>query len=244
MTTPRDGATAAAWKRPAAALLVLATVVALGLPAMAPAGGGTGGGARTTVVLGRTPSTPQASCPESPCRAVGSVTGFQLRNEEGSLPFRVPRDGRIVAWSITLSEPTSRQRAFFNGFFGRPPEAHIAILRRVPESQPPVFRLQRQSGLRLLSAYLGQTVRFRLGKPLPARQGDVVALSIPTWAPGFAFSLPADNVWRASRERGECLNPTDLRQGRPQQVVGSRRAYGCRYEGARLLYTATLVSGR
>jgi hypothetical protein len=224
---------------------MLAVVVTICLLGASSAGAGAGGGgARTTVVLGKTPSTPDASCPESPCRAVGSVTGFQTRNEEGGLPFRVPRDGRIVAWSITVSEPSSRQRAFFNGFFGRPPEAHLAILRRVPETQPPAYRLRSQSGLRILSPYLGQTVRFRLGRPLRVDQGDIVALSIPTWAPAFAFNLPAENAWRASRERGECLNPTDLRQGRPQQVVGSRRVYGCKYETARLLYTATLVSGR
>lgn len=207
-------------------------------------GAGAAGGARVTVVLGKTPSPPEAACPESPCRAIGSVTGFQVRNEEGNLPFRVPRHGRIVAWSITLSEPTGRQRAFFNGFFGRPPEAHLAILRRVPDSHPPVYRLIRQSGIRVLSPYLGETVRFRLGKELAARRGDIVALSIPTWVPAFAFNLPASNVWRASRKVGECVNPTDLRQGRPQQVVGSRRVYGCKYQMARLLYTATLVSGR
>lgn len=231
---------------------VTVTLAAIGFAALsataglagATEGAGASGGARVTVVLGKTPSPPDPSCPESPCRAIGSVTGFQVRNEEGSLPFRVPRDGRIVAWSITLSEPTSRQRAFFNGFFGRPPEAHLAILRRVPDSHPPVYRLIRQSGIRVLSPYLGKSVRFRLGKELAVRKGDIVGLSIPTWLSAFAFNLPQANVWRASRKVGECVNPTDLRQGRPQQVVGSKRVYGCKYQMAMLLYTATLVSGR
>lgn len=209
-----------------------------------PAGAGAAPGAgRTTVILGKTPNAPDASCPETPCRAIGSVTGFQIRNEEGSLPFRVSRNGEITAWTVTVSHPTASQRAFFNGFFGRPPEAHLAILKRVPGSHPPRYRLRRQSPVRLLSPYLGQTVRFKLADPLRVRKGNVVALSIPTWIPAFAFDLSPANAWRASRQPGHCTNATDLRQGKPQQVVGSRRIYGCRYEGARLLYTATLVTG-
>jgi hypothetical protein len=245
MTWPRDGATLGArTRRVLAAQLVFGAVAVLAVLLASPGAGASGGGARATIVLGKTPTTPDASCPESPCRAVGRVTGFQVGNEEGGLPFRVPRDGRIVAWTITVSEPTPRQRSFFNGFFGRPPEAHLAILRKVPDTRPPQYRLRRQSGIRVLSAYLGQTVRFRLGKPLRVRRGDVVGISIPTWASGFAFNLPTQNAWRASRERGECINTTDLRQSRPQQVVGSKRSYGCRYSAARLLYTATLVTGR
>lgn len=241
----KSGDVAATFGRSRIALALAAALAAVsGGSALAAAGDGATTSARATVVLGKTPSTPDASCPESPCRAIGSVTGFQTRNEEGTLPFRVPRNGRIVAWNITLSEPTGRQRAFFNGFFGRPPEAHLAILRKVRGSRPPEYRLLRQSALRVLSPYLGQTVRFRLGKALSVRRGDVVALSIPTWAPAFAFSLPAANVWRASREVGACVNPTELRQGHPQQIVGSRRTYGCKYRMARLLYTATLVTGR
>src|SRR6478672_6093404 len=77
---------------------------------------------RTTVVLGETATTPDPSCPELPCQAVGSVTGFQLNNGQAKLPFSVPKNGKITAWTLTLAQPTNKQRAFFNGFFGTPPE--------------------------------------------------------------------------------------------------------------------------
>ena len=55
---------------------------------------------RTTVVLGGTATTPDPSCPELPCQAVGSVTGFQVSTDQGSLPFRVRRDGVIkITWN-------------------------------------------------------------------------------------------------------------------------------------------------
>jgi hypothetical protein len=196
---------------------------------------------RTTVVLGSTATLPDPSCPELPCQAVGSVTGFQVSTNQGSLPFRVPRAGKVKAWTLTLAQPTNQQRSFFNGFFGTPPEARLAILRRVPGTNPPRYNLRRQGSIHVLSPYLGQTVKF--GASLKVEKGDIVGLTIPTWAPAFAQNLPASNAWRASREPGKCTNTTAVRQGQPQQKVGTRATYGCRYSTARLLYTATVVEG-
>jgi hypothetical protein len=219
----------------AAALAIgaLAAMVAL------VAGAGAAPTVRATVVLGQTGNPPNPSCPGLPCQAVGSVTGFQVDNGQLKLPFNVPREGKITAWALTLAQPTPKQRSFFNTFFGTPPEARLAILRRVPRTNPPRYSLQRQGAVKVLSPYLGQTVKF--GASLPVERGEIVALTVPTWAPAFAQGLPADNSWRASRAPGKCTNATDVRQGQPQTKVGRRVTYGCRYNTARLLYTATLT---
>ncbi len=246
MLKSRDNAPAGA-NRPQAALAATAVLVGCLSLLIALIAGASGAGAqtgKTTVILGGGSATPDPSCPDNPCRAIGSVTGFQAQGPTGNLPFRVGRNGRITAWTITLAQPTNSQRAFFNGFFGTPPEARIAILKRVPGTSPPRYKLRRQSPIRVLSPYLGQTVKFKLSNPLPVRKGNIVGLTVPTWAPAFAINLPSQNAWRASRQKGKCLNTTDLRQGRPQQVVDSKRVYGCRYTTARLLYTATLVEDR
>jgi hypothetical protein len=197
---------------------------------------------KVTVTLGHTGAEPDPSCPSLPCQAVGSVTGFQIDNGQTRLPFLVPHDGTIKHWTLTLAQPTNSQRTFFNGFFGTPPEARLAILRRVPGTNPPRYSLRRQGSIKVLSPYLGQTVEF--SSNLEVEKGDIVGLTVPTWAPAFAQELTPDNVWRASREEGACKNATDIRQGEPQQKVGSRATYGCKYTTARLLYTATLVEGR
>jgi hypothetical protein len=197
---------------------------------------------QTTVILGETAAKPDPSCPETPCQAIGSVTGFQVNNGQTRLPFSVPHDGTIKSWTLTLAQPTNSQRAFFNGFFGTPPEARLAILRRIGGSEPPRYVLRSQGSVKVLSPYLGQTVRF--GSNLKVEKGDIVGITVPTWAPAFAQELTAANVWRASREPGACTNSTDIRQGEPQQRVGTRATYGCKYTTARLLYTATLVEGR
>lgn len=215
------------------ALLVILSAAIGGTGAMATSG--------TTVVLGGTATMPDPSCPEDPCQAIGSVTGFQLSTSQSTLPFLVKRSGKVTRWSLTLSQPTNKQRAFFNGFFGTPPEAGLAILRRVPGTSPPRYELRRKGSTHVLSAYLGQTVEF--GASLKVEAGDIVGITIPTWAPAFAQGLTADNSWRASRMPGKCTNTTDVRQGEPQEKVNSSATYGCRYKTARLLYTATVLEG-
>lgn len=196
---------------------------------------------KTTVILGQTSNTPDPACPGEPCQAIGSVTGFQVNNGQTVNPFLVKTDGTIKSWTLTLAQPTNSQRNFFNGFFGTPPEARISIIRRVPGTNPPRYTLRRQGAIKVLSPYLGQTVKF--GSNLKVEKGDIVALSVPTWAPAFSQDLSKNNIWRASRAPGTCTNSTDIRQGEPQSKVGKRATYGCKYTTARLLYTATLVEG-
>jgi hypothetical protein len=195
----------------------------------------------TQVVLGQTSTVPDPSCPELPCQAIGSVTGFQVSTSQTRSPFIVPHDGTIKAWTLTLAQPTNKQRSFFNGFFGTPPEARLAILRRVPGTNPPRYSLRSQGSVKVLTPYFGQTVKF--GASLEVEKGDIVALTVPTWAPAFAQELDPKEVWRASREPGTCTNSTDIRQGEPLDKVGTRATFGCRYSTARILYTATLVEG-
>ena len=198
--------------------------------------------APTTVILGQTSTVPDPSCPGCPARRSAASPASRSTTARRSLPFLVPHDGTIKSWTLTLAQPTNNQRSFFNGFFGTPPEARLAILRRVPGTNPPRYNLRRQGSIKVLTPYLGQTVNF--GASLKVEKGDIVGLTVPTWAPAFSQGLPANNVWRASREPGTCTNSTDIRQGEPQEKVGKRATYGCHYTTARLLYTATLVQGK
>lgn len=208
------------------------------------------------VVLGHTDSTPPPSCPGRivnnvevvPCRVEGHVTGFQAIAGGVPRPYVAPFDGKLVAWSITLSRPSRKDTAkrtdevgFFNEFLGKPSKARIGVLRRVGRSKPPRFKLVRQSPVQILNRYFGGTVVFALDHPLAVLKGQVVALTIPTWAPMFAFNVSDDNTWRGSRRPGQCSSRQDIQEGNPQQGVGKNKVYGCYYSNARLLYTATLV---
>ena len=208
------------------------------------------------VVLGQTPETPPASCPGkivnnvevTPCRVEGHVTGYQAIADGVARPYEAPFEGKIVAWSITLAKPsttetkeTTDEVGFFNDFLGTPSQARIGVLRPIEESKPPKFKLVRQSPVEILNPYFGSTPVFALDHPLTVLKGQVVALTIPTWAPMFAFNVSADNTWRGSRLPEHCSSKEDIQGGHPQQGVGKIKTYGCYYSNARLLYTATLV---
>lgn len=239
-----------AWPLLAGALCLLAGLVALIAP------GAADSAPLRVVVLGQTAETPPASCPGkvvnnvevASCRVEGHVTGFQSIAGGVPRPFEVPFDGKIVAWSITLAKPSSVETdtttdevGFFDDLLGRPSQARIGILRPVEESKPPKYTLVRQSPTQILNPYFGSTPVFALDHPLSVLQGQVVALTIPTWAPMFAFNVDDDNTWRGSRLPKHCSSGEDIQAGHPQQGVGKVKTYGCYYSNARLLYTATLV---
>ena len=194
--------------------------LAIGLIALVAAVGADGAAtaSRTTVVLGSTATMPDPSCPDLPCQAVGSVTGFQVSTNQDRLPFIVPRSGKVKAWTLTLAQPTNRQRSFFNGFFGTPPEARLAILRRVPGTNPPRYNLRRQGSIHVLSPYLGKTVKF--GANLRVERGDIVGLDDPHLGARLRPEpLGAERL--AGQSRAGQVHQLDRRP--PGQAPGQRR---------------------
>src|SRR5215471_16854936 len=201
----------------------------------------------TVTVPGQTAETPPASCPGkivnnveiTPCRVEGHVTGFQSIAEGVARPYEAPFEGKIVAWSITLAKPSTKETkettdevSFFNDFLGTPSEARIGILRPVESTKPPKYTLVRQSPLEVLNPYFGSTPVFALDHPLTVLKGQVVALTVPTWAPMFAFNVTDEDTWRGSRLPDHCASKEDIQGGHPQQGVGKTKTYGCYYSNA------------
>ena len=60
------------------------------------------------------------SCPSSPCLAVNRTTGYQAKVGPRRGLMKVPRDGRIVAWTIRLAKPGS---PWAKRFYRRRPRA-------------------------------------------------------------------------------------------------------------------------
>jgi hypothetical protein len=211
---------------------LLSVALGLILPAVAPA--------RLTEV-GVIPETTPAtvpSCPGSPCLAVSRTTGFQVKIGTNRRPLTAPRAGSVVAWTISLGKPTATQIKFFDANEGGEPEAALAILR--PVAKPNLaYRLVAQSPTIKLKAYFGKTAQFPLERSIVIRKGDIVALTVPTWAPALALGFGKDTSWRASRARKQCSSTSS--QSTHTQI-GSTIQYVCLYQTARLTYSATLIS--
>jgi hypothetical protein len=205
---------------------------------------GAQGGGSDVEHIGNTEDTPKPSCPKDPCQAIGSVTGFQVNAKGEKNLMAAPENGELVAWSVRLSKPKASQREFFGKFYkdeklGTQPTARIAVLK--PPQDGNEYLLKAQGPVVELSDDLGTKPLYTLDDPIPIKEGDIIALTVPTWIPNFAVDLSNKNVWRASREKGACEDSNDIKKGQPHQKVGKERAYGCTYRQARILYTANYV---
>jgi hypothetical protein len=147
----------------------------------------------------------------------------------------IPRDGRIVAWSITLGKPGKKQIKFFDDNLGGTATAQITILRPGAKLR---YRVVGQGEPQKLQPYFGTTVQLALERSIPVKKGYVVALTTPTWIPALAVNLPTDTSWRASRAKGTC---DETSKQTAQTGANTLAQYYCLYRGARLTYSATFI---
>ncbi len=199
------------------------------------------GSLATLAEVGVIPTTTPAtvpSCPEPKCLAVSRTTGFQVKVESNNNLEYMPREGSVVAWTISLGKPTATQIKFFDANEGGTASAGIAILR--PQKSPKLtYRLIAQSPVVPLEKYFGKTAQFPLASTIPVKKGDIVALTVPTWAPALALEFGKATSWRASRGKGKCATTGNQST---QTAIGSNVQYYCLYQTARLTYSATLIS--
>ena len=207
--------------------LLLAVAAVLVLPGAAPA---------RIIEMGDVGATFPPSCPTSPCEVISRTTAFQTRVAGKRRQFVAPRDGRIVAWSITLGTPKPKQRKYFEENLGGPAQAGITVLK---QGDRRYGRVTARSPLQALTPYFGQAVQFPLSTSLPIKEGDVVALTVPTWAPALGLGLGRDSVWRASRAKDAC---DDTQTQSAQTDLNDLLPYKCTYRTARLTYSATLIT--
>ena len=270
-------------RRAVLALALVFFVTIAGLVALAPSADAI----RTKrIVLGQATSKLEPNCGTNfsrDCIVEGKVTGYQVfrKGSPRKRGWVVPWTGKIVSWSISLSRPTKRvvskdgidhpaQQPFFDELFGAPASARIAVLRRVDKKKkgPPRWTMVRQSPVQILNSYFGRTAHFTLSRPLNVIRDQMVALTIPTWAPAMwkprscSFNAitgvndpdacaraESEYTWRASRAPDKCVLAVDdngepneaLSKTGAQQRKGTKRRYGCYYGGNVLLYTATVI---
>lgn len=205
----------------------------LALPVVAPA---------TLTEVGVIPPTTSPatvpSCPATPCLAVSRTTGFQVKVGTTHNLLSAPHAGTVVAWTVVLGKPNATQIKFFDTNEGGAASAGIAILRA--QRKPNLtYKLIAQSPIVPLKEYFGQTAQFPLATTIPVKKGDIIALTVPTWAPALALGFGNDTSWRASRSKSQCTT-TSAQTTHTQ--IGSPVQYFCLYRTARLTYSATLIA--
>jgi hypothetical protein len=219
--------------------LLLTSALAVACAVLAPAA------SARIIELGGVADAASLNCPgttESPCVAAVRMTGYQGRASGGPKnPYYIRRDGVLVAFTVQLAKPTAEEVNFFNNNFGTPSTARISVLRRGSTRKTRLeHRLIRQSDRFSLDRYFGSKPTFAFDEPIPVKEGNWIAITVPTWAPLLSTNLARTNWWRSSRAKGSCEPPQSLRQF-AMESLREVNQFGCTYHGARLLYTVTYI---
>jgi hypothetical protein len=186
--------------------------------------------------LGATDDASRVSCPDR-CFVVTHTTALQVRTGTVRYPTTAPASGRVVAFTLELGSLTDKQIHRLNATYGGTSRVQLAVLRQ--QARPArSYEVVASTGIFRIQPFFGTTVQFPLKTTLEVKKGDLIALTVPTWAPVLAVDLPQENGWRASRD-GNC---GDLLTQTAQTTVGNATQYKCLYQTVRVTYSATLIS--
>ena len=132
----------------------------LALPALASA---------EVIEIGKIDSQVKPGCPDKPCYAVSRTTGYQAKVGTTRGLMVVPKDGRIVAWTLALGKPGKKQTEFFNSKLGGEAPAQLTILDPKRKLRS---RAVAQGEVVKLQPYFGRTSQFPLAQVDPGQEGS------------------------------------------------------------------------
>lgn len=179
-----------------------------------------------------------AGLPEDRCGVlVVRQTGFQAKVGTTRAYSTVKQSGHLVAWTISLLGLSKKAVTDVSRNFGGAPRAAIVVLSPLGKSR---YRVVRKGPLIDLTKYLGTTPTFALPTALAVKKGQIVALTVPTWAPILQLGLGGDTSWRSSRPMKETI---DDNFGTQRALVGDSvdGNFSALYQRARLAYSATFL---
>ncbi len=215
-------------------LLVLLSALALAAPGVATA---------KMIDLGSLDTALKPGCPGTPCYAISRTTGYQTRSGTKKSPMVVTRNGRLVSWTISLGKPTTKQIKFFDSKLGGEASAQLTVLsvtkksKKTPKAKDGAV-VARQGELVKLKPYFGRTVQLALRRSIWVKKGQIIALTVPTWAPALVTGLDSSTVWNASRGKSQC---EDTQSQTSQLAVKQFSDYYCSYTTARMTYSAQII---
>ncbi len=185
--------------------------------------------------------TNTAGCPgfaENECGIlVVRQTGFQAKVGTTKAFTTAKTSGHVVAWSVSLVSVAASKVKEVNDKYGGAPRAAVVILAPLGKSK---FKVVQKGPLVDLTKYLGTTPTFALPTALPIKAGQVVGITIPTWAPLLQLGLGSDTSWRSSKPLKESV-AKDYRPQRALVGTSTEASFAALYQRARMAYSAVMV---
>ena len=209
------------------------------------------------VELGQTTSSPitSPSCPAnvSPAQCfiiLTRTTAVQSITSGVMNPTKVTSAGWIVAFTVGLSQLSSNAKtelSFLHELdtaYGGTPQVALTVLKPGTNNK---YTVVAQSGTYHLIPFLGQVLHQPLSLPpsfstftaLPVKPGEVIGLTVPTWAPVLSYNLSTTKYSYRQSRSANCKNAAGTETA--QTTVGASTSYLCTYTGTRVEYSATEV---
>lgn len=227
----------------------LALGAALALAALAP-----GAASAIEMQIGKT-TTPLAApvCPvgvaQNQCNiVVPQLTVFDTTSDGVKNPMAITKAGELVSITIGVSAISSNAAtlktdvSYLNSTYGGPPEAELAVLRPVGKASKFRWVVAAETPAYQLQPYLGQVVEFPLATPLPVVPGELIALTVPTWAPVLSYDLTANKFSYRQSRMTNCTKSGGGSTIQAQLTIGEQSRYGCSYQGTRVQYGAEEIT--
>jgi hypothetical protein len=228
----------------AAAILMAAVLV----PATASAADLQIGVTASPVISPTCPANAQGTA----CKIVlTQVTAYETLRDGVSNPDTIKQSGVISAFTLGLAGTSLITPKVLSGLdksYGGPPEAQLTVLRPTGTPSNPYYRVAAESTIVKLRPELGKVAEFPLVTPLPVVRGEMLALTVPTWAPVLSFELATNKFayvqGRANMKTTSGSTSCDTTGGAnlAQIVVGELSTYGCSYPGTRIEYSALEIT--
>lgn len=214
----------------------------------------------SVVELGATAAAPVVApvCPSgvalTNCRIIlDRTTVLQTVTNSVINPTKVRKAGWIVAFTVGLSKLTSNAKTeksllhILDTAYGGTPRVALTVLKPGPRNR---YTVAAQSPIFHVEPYLGQVVQLPLSLPpafsqftaLPVVPGEVIGLSMPTWAPVLSYNLSASKFGYRMSRMGGCAHQPAMETA--QLTIGASTRYLCPYTGTRVEYSATEITNQ
>jgi hypothetical protein len=240
----------------------VAIVVALILGGAAAVGLASGaeiqvGSTTTPLTMPTCPTETSIALAENLCTVVlRETTALETVSDSIAKPDMITQPGVIDSFTLAISSLSipgvtlSSEVTALNAKYGGAPSAQLTVLRPVAAKTSAGTRwaVAAQSPVMPLTGYLGGVVEFPLIAPLPVVKGEVLAITVPTWAPILTFGLPKgafsyeqSHVAQVSTAAGASKKPScanDPSTTLAQLTLGQQALYDCSYPGTRVEYSA------
>jgi hypothetical protein len=203
----------------------------------------------------KTPLT-APSCPKGTSAANCNIvlertTALQSKSDGVANPTVIKHDGWIVSFTVGLSRLSGNAKTIhkllhgLDSSYGGTPRLQLTVLKPGAKGS---YTVRAQSGQYHVIPFLGKVLTEPLSLPpkfssftaLPVKRGDVLALSVPTWAPVLTYNLTAGKFAYLQSRSSDCTHAAGSQTA--QLKVGARTRYGCSYTGTRVQYSATEVT--